>query len=114
MSRQRDITFFILRLEIREVTLVEQVSVFLIQPIISHLIEDIDKICVILTIDMIQFHADVWIVSQHQTIEEIDRLIIRLQQFPFVRSCHRSQLLYVANHKQLHSAESSTTTTYFT
>ena len=62
---------------------------------------------------MVEFHAYIRVLLQHMTVEEIHRLIIILEQFPFVLSRHRRQLLYVAYHQKLHASKCLVAATHF-
>src|SRR5215475_14462874 len=107
MRGQRDVRVFSVRLETGDVTTVESFEHLSIDLTVSDLIEQLDEAGIRLTEDMLQFDRHHLGSSEGETAEEVRRYIMRPQEFPVFRFDDRRQLVQVADHEQLHAAESA-------
>ena len=105
MRGQRDIA--ISRLEIRNITAVQQSYAVSIHLVVAYFVKEGDEVGVMLSVDMFQFHAQVIGTLQYVTAEEIDGFIVRSEHLPFFWFGDGCQLVYVANHQYLHATEGS-------
>ena len=84
---------------------VEQVARSRRELIIAHLIEDIDKLLIVLAEDMVELDIHGRYLLKHTRLEEIWPLIILPEDIPLLLPSYWRELKKVANKKHLHSAK---------
>ena len=107
MGCQRDVTIFHVRLEAGPVATVEHFEHPGVDLVVSNFFEQINETAVRLPEDMLQFDSHHIRSLEDETAEEVRRFVVRSKQFPVFRPDDGRQLVQVANHKHLNSAEGS-------
>ena len=102
---QRDVGFFRGRLEVGHIATIERSQCGFIQMIVAHLIEQLDKGRVGLTIDVLEFDRNIFRLFEGLAAKEIRRFIIAAQRLPIVLLDDGWQLVQVADHQQLDITE---------
>ena len=73
----------------------------------SQFVEKIDKFVVMLSVDVVEFHAEIGGLPEHVATEKIGGVIVGGKQFPLFGLGHGGELVHVADHEQLDAAERS-------
>ena len=107
MRRQRDVGIFCGRLEAGDVAAVERFEYRRVDLVVSNLVEQVNEAAVRLPEDMLQFDNHHIGSLEGETAEEVRRFVVRSQKFPVFRLDDGRQLVQVADHEQLHAAESA-------
>ena len=105
MGCQRDVTIFHVWLEAGPVATVEHFEHPAVDLVVSNFFEQINETAVRLPEDMLQFDSHHIRSLEDETAEEVRRFVVRSKQFPVFRPDDRRQLVQVADHRHLDSAE---------
>lgn len=92
-------------MKIGDITFVEFGETFFRNVVVAYLVEQVDECGIALSEHLLQFDVGIVAFFKGKAVEEIGRFVEILQDFPVFVSDNGRQLLYVANHKQLHTAE---------
>ena len=93
------------RRELRYVASVQLLKRGGIGPVGANVIEQGQEALVRLAVGLFQFHGGIVRLAQCPAAEEERRVVVLREHVPLLWLHHRCQLLQVANHEQLHSAE---------
>ena len=93
------------RCEIRYVALVQLLKRGGICPVGTNVVEQGKEVLVRLSVCLFQFHGGIVRLAQCPAAEEERRVVVLREHVPLLGFHHRCQLLQVAYHQQLHSAE---------
>ena len=105
MCRQTNVTFFIIGVEIRMKSSVQLLHIFSRRTPYSHMIQEVKKANILLSINVFEFYSDVRNLRKCMTSEEIRGRIIRFQHNSIFLGYYRSKLLKVAHHEQLNATK---------
>ena len=111
VGRKADIAVLRLGDKSGRITVVEPVHVLACRMAVAHMIEDINKGRVLLTVDVGELDGDVIDLPQRLAAEEIRSVIITPEHLLVLRRHHGRELLQVAYHEQLHTPERLRTVT---
>jgi hypothetical protein len=96
---------WLLRREVRIVTLPKQPLIVRIEPAMPDVLEEREKARIALTIDSLQLDARRIQLRPHESVEEVGTSIVVPQDSPFRLPRHRRQLMDVADEDHLYIAE---------
>ena len=102
MSGQTDIAFARFGNEGGVIAAVQRGEVISRRTSLTHMVKDIKKSRIFLTIHLIQLDGYIIYLRQSLRTEEIRGVVIRPEQHLVLRCHHWRQLLQIANHHQLH------------
>ena len=105
MGGQADIAFTRFGDESGLATLVEDGDILCRWLGFADMVEHIEEETVFLTIDLFQLDGHIFYLLEGLRTKEIGGVVIGFQQRLVLRCHHRSQLLQVADHQQLHTSE---------
>ena len=105
VSGQPDISFFSFWYEHRLAAGVETGEVLGCRHAVAHMVEDVDKRLILLTVDMGELYGDVACLLKRMTAKEIRSIVVRTQQLLVARRDHGCELVKVTDHQQLHTAK---------
>ncbi len=105
MGGQADIAFFRFGMKCRVISAVQECKVFFRWLPVADMIQDTDKLLVLLAIDMMELYGDEPCTLQCFGTEEIGGVIIRFQDFGLFRGYYGGELLQISDHQQLHTSE---------
>ncbi len=105
MGGQTDIVAVLRWLEVGDVSLVEGLQRVGGGTVLSYLVEERDKLLVLLSIHLLEFDGKIARLLQGVAGEEVRRVVILTQHLLLLSRHHRGELVQVANHEELHTAE---------
>ena len=105
MSGQADEVTVLRRFEIRDKTLVQCLQGSIRSPVLPDLIEQGDKLLVLLAVNLLELYGKIAHLLQCIAAEEEGSIVMLFQKLLFLRRNHWCQLLQIAYHQELHTAE---------
>ena len=100
-----DVAVVIFGGEIGQVAGVQQLYARSIHLVVSHLVEQIDKALVVLSVDVVELDAEVGGVAEDVAAEEVGGVVVGGEDFPIFGFGHGCKLVYVTDHQHLYAAE---------
>ena len=105
MSGQADEVTVLRRFEIGDKALVQCLQGSIRSPVLPDLVEQGDKLLVLLAVNLLELYGKIAHLLQRIAAEEERSIVMLFQKLLFLRRNHRSQLLQIAYHQELHTAE---------